>query len=118
GAVAIPSRNLLVTANEADLGEDGGARAHVMVYQLQDAPPAYPMLTSAGSEPLIGWGALGALTFAEGRIYAASDSVYSAMPSIYEIDVSTTPARIVAQTVVTRGGQPAQKLDIEGIAAD
>ena len=118
GAVAIPARNLLVTANEADLGQDGAARAHVMLYELQDAEPAYPMLTSAGSDPLIGWGALGALTFADGRVYAASDSVYSAMPSIYEIDVSETPARIVAQTVVTRGGQPAQKLDIEGIAAD
>lgn len=118
GAVAIPSRNLLVTANEADLGQDGAARAHVMIYELQDAEPAYPMLTSAGSDPLIGWGALGALTFANGRVHAASDSVYSAMPSIYEIDASETPARIVAQVVVTRGGQPAQKLDIEGIAAD
>ena len=118
GAVAIPSRKLLVTANEADLGQDGAARAHVMIYELQDAEPTYPMLTSAGSDPLIGWGALGALTFADGRVHAASDSVYSAMPSIYEIDVSETPARIVAQTVVTRGGQPAQKLDIEGIAAD
>ncbi|WP_294926526.1 esterase-like activity of phytase family protein [uncultured Paracoccus sp.] len=118
GAVAIPSRNLLVTANEADLGQDGAARAHVMIYELQDAEPTYPMLTSAGSDPLIGWGALGALTFADGRIHAASDSVYSAMPSIYEIDASETPARIVAQVVVTRGGQPAQKLDIEGIAAD
>src|SRR5690606_20963641 len=32
GAVAIPDRNLLVTANETDLGEDGGARSHVMIY--------------------------------------------------------------------------------------
>nr|WP_232312958.1 hypothetical protein [Enterovibrio coralii] len=40
-AVAIPSRNLLVTANEKDLIEDGGARAHVMVYALEDAESAY-----------------------------------------------------------------------------
>lgn len=121
GAVAIPSRNLLVTANEADLGEDGAARAHVMIYERSDAPAAYPMLTSAGADKLIGWGALGALASVEGkdgRLFAASDSVYSAMPSIYEIDVTQTPARIVAQTVVTRNGDPAQKLDIEGLTSD
>lgn len=122
GTVAIPARNLLVTANEADLGEDGAARAHVMIYQMQqDASPAYPMLTSAGAEALIGWGALGALAAVDGqpgRLVAASDSVYSAMPSLYEIDATQKPARIVNQIVVTRGGNPAQKLDIEGITAD
>jgi len=121
GAVAIPARNLLVTANEADLGEDGAARAHVMIYELSDAAPAYPMLTSAGAEKLIGWGALGALASvegAEGRLFAASDSVYGAMPSIYEIDITQTPARIMAQTVVSRGGEAAQKLDIEGLTSD
>ncbi|SEB40807.1 esterase-like activity of phytase family protein [Rhodobacter sp. 24-YEA-8] len=121
GVMAIPSRNLLVTANEADLGEDGAARAHVMIYELSDAAPAYPMLTSAGAETLIGWGALGALASVEGvegRLFAASDSVYSAMPSIYEIDITSKPAKIIAQTVVTRGGQPAQKLDIEGLTSD
>ncbi|MCL4066587.1 esterase-like activity of phytase family protein [Pseudomonas sp. GX19020] len=121
GVMAIPSRNLLVTANEADLGEDGAARAHVMIYERSDAAPAYPMLTSAGAETLIGWGALGALASVEGvegRLFAASDSVYSAMPSIYEIDITSKPAKIIAQTVVTRGGQPAQKLDIEGLTSD
>lgn len=121
GAVAIPARNLLVTANEADLGEDGGARAHVMLFELQDAAPVYPMLTAAGADGVSGWGALGALTAvegAEGRLFAASDSVYSAMPSIYEIDVTQSPARIVGQTVVTRNGDAAQKLDIEGITSD
>lgn len=121
GAVAIPSRNLLVTANEADLGGDGAARAHVMVFELQEAAPAYPMLTSAGADRLIGWGALGALASVEGRegrLFAASDSVYSAMPSIYEIDITSTPARIVDQIVVTRNGEAAQKLDIEGITSD
>ena len=40
GIVALPARNLLVTANEADLGEDGGARAHVMVFQGGAGRPA------------------------------------------------------------------------------
>jgi hypothetical protein len=121
GAVAIPARNILVTANEADLGADGAARSHVMIYERTAAKPAYPMLTSAGSETLIGWGALGALASVdgvEGRLFAASDSVYSAMPSIYEIDITQTPAKIVAQTIVTRGGVAAQKLDIEGLTSD
>lgn len=118
GVVAIPARNLLATANEADLGADGAARAHVMVYELSDTAPVYPMLTSAGADQLIGWGALGALASVDGRIFAASDSVYSGMPSIYEIDVTQQPARIVSQTVVTRDGAAAQKLDIEGLTGD
>ncbi len=121
GAVAIPERNLLVTANEADLGEDGAARAHVMLFELSDAQASYPMLTSAGSDPLIGWGALGALAAhpdKAGTLIAASDSVYGQMPSLYEIDTTQTPARIVKQTVITRGGDAAQKLDIEGITPD
>lgn len=121
GAVAIPSRNLLATANEADLGEDGAARAHVMIYQLSDAAPSYPTLTSAGADRLIGWGALGALAAVEGRegrLFAASDSVYGNMPSLYEIDITQSPAKIIAQTLVTRDGQPAQKLDIEGLTSD
>lgn len=121
GLVAIPSRGLLATANEVDLREDGGASAHVMVYQLQDAPAAYPTLTSAGSDPLIGWGALSALTadpVKPGLLYAVSDSVYAAAPTIYTIDTAAKPARIVAATLVTRGGDAAQKLDLEGIAAD
>lgn len=60
GLVAIAPRNLLVTANETDLVEDGGARSHVMVYELGGGPAAYPMVLSDNDEagkPL-GWGAL------------------------------------------------------------
>ena len=35
GAVTIPARNLFVTANETDLGEDGGPRSHVMLYAFE-----------------------------------------------------------------------------------
>ncbi len=121
GMVAIPGRNLFATANEVDLGEDGGARAHVMIYELADAPAAYPMITSAGSEALIGWGALSGLAAdpAEpGKLYAVSDSAYAAAPTIYTIDATQTPARITSALVVTRGGDAAQKLDLEGIATD
>jgi hypothetical protein len=123
GAVAIPSRGLLVTANEVDLGEDGAARSHVMIYALKDGAPSYPTIVSgndADGRP-IGWGALSGLAAdpsTPGRLYAVSDSVYGMAPAIYTIDAAQTPAKIAARTLITRFGQPAQKLDLEGIAAD
>jgi hypothetical protein len=121
GIVAIPSRGLLATANEVDLIADGSARAHVMIYELGDGAPAYPMITSAGAEGLIGWAALSGLAAdpAEaGKLYAVSDSVLRNMPAIYTIDATQTPARITNAITVTRDGFPAQKLDLEGIAVD
>jgi sugar lactone lactonase YvrE len=119
GFVAIPSRGLLATANEFDAREDGGAGSHVMIYEWQAGPAAYPMITAEGAEARIGWGALsGLVADAEkpGILYAVSDSVYANQPGIYTIDATETPARITAKTVVTRNGFPAQKLDLEGIA--
>lgn len=72
GYVTIPERNLLVSANETD---DAGARAHVMLFEYQDAPATYPHLTSAGMDELTGWGAISGQVMAEdGTIYAVSDS--------------------------------------------
>ncbi len=121
GLVAIPSRNLLATANEVDLRADGLSPAHVMVFARAEGDAAYPTITSEGSEPLIGWAALSGLAADPadaGKVYAVSDSVLSAAPTIYTIDTTQTPAKITAAMVVTRGGDAAQKLDLEGIAAD
>ncbi len=120
GIKAIPARNLLVTANEVDLRADGLAPAHVMIFERAPGAPAYPMLTSEGTDPLVGWGALSGLAAgtAPGQLFAVSDSIYGAMPRIYAIDATQTPARITGAIDITRGGQPAQKLDIEGIAPD
>ncbi|WP_136067437.1 esterase-like activity of phytase family protein [Modicisalibacter radicis] len=119
GAIALPQRNLLVTANETDLVDEGGVRAHVMIYAYQDAPARYPTLTSAGADELIGWGALsGMVAGDDGLLYAVNDSFYAYQPRIFTIDPSTSPARIVAATDVTRAGRPAQKLDLEGITGD
>ncbi|MQQ10390.1 alkaline phosphatase [Epibacterium sp. SM1979] len=120
GYVTIPERNLLVSANEKDLIEDGGARAHVMLFEYQDAPAQYPHLTSEGADELIGWGAIsGMVADEDGMIYAVNDSFYSFQPSIFKIDPSQTPARIVDVIRVHRAnGQPAQKLDLEGITLD
>ena len=116
GYVTIPERNLLISANETD---DAGPRAHVMIFEYQDAPAVYPHLTSAGMETLTGWGAISGQVMAEdGTIYAVSDSFYAMQPTIFHIDVSRTPARIVDAIRVTREGQPAQLMDMEGIALD
>lgn len=119
GYVTIPERNLLVSANESDLIEDGGARAHVMIYEYQDAPAAYPMLTSAGADELIGWGAISGMVADEGGIvWAVNDSFYGFQPSIFKIDTNQTPARITNVIRIERVSGPAQKLDLEGITLD
>ena len=116
GYAVIEERGLLISANEVD---DAGPRAHVMVFEYQDAPAVYPHLTSAGTDGLIGWGAISGQVMAEdGTIYAVSDSFYGMQPTIFHIDVSQTPARIVDAIRVTREGHPAQLLDMEGIALD
>ena len=120
GLVAIPGRNLFATANETDLGEDGAARAHVMIYDRTEAAPAYPTIAASGD--VTGWGALSGLTLDPARpggtLYAVSDSAYGAAPAIYTIDSAASPAAITAKTIVTRDGAPAEKLDLEAIAAD
>ncbi|CDZ27671.1 esterase-like activity of phytase family protein [Neorhizobium galegae] len=122
GAVAIPGRNLFVTANEVDLGKDGGARSHVMIYALEEGVANYPKLVSKDLDGnVLGWGALSGLvgdTQKDGILYAVSDSVYNMQPSIFTIDTTRKPAEITGVLRITRGGQPAQKLDIEGIALD
>src|SRR3546814_10209093 len=73
-----------------------------------------------GGRP-IGFGALSGLAAEPGRpdiLYAVNDSVYPMQPTIFTIDAQQKPARIVKATRVTRGGAPAQLLDLEGIAAD
>lgn len=119
GYVTIPSRNLLVSANEVDGLEDGAARAHVMLFEYQEAAASYPHLASAGMEELTGWGAIsGQVADADGMIYAVNDSFYAMQPTIFVIDPSQTPAQIVDAVRVTRAGQPAQLLDMEGITLD
>ena len=121
GIVAIPSRKLLITANEADLVEDGGVRAHVMVYEYQDAPTNYPQITSAGADELIGWGAISGMVADEkqlGKLFMVNDSFYSGQPTVFVVDATQKPARITQAIPVTRDGKPAEKLDMEGITLD
>ncbi|QQM32319.1 esterase-like activity of phytase family protein [Martelella lutilitoris] len=120
--VAIPARNLLVTANEEDLGPDGGVRAHVMLYAYEEGEADYPQIASDVSrDPLIGFGALSGLAADPAdasKLYAVNDSFYSGQPSVFIIDASKKPALITDAIRVTRNGEPAEKLDLEGVAVD
>ncbi|TQS70430.1 esterase-like activity of phytase family protein [Rhodobacteraceae bacterium] len=120
GYVAITSRNLLVSANETDARADGNAPAHVMIFERSAKPASYPMITSQGTDPLTGWGALSGLVAgdAPGMIYAVADSFYSAAPRIFTIDASSHPAKITGAVNITRDGAAAQLLDLEGITRD
>ena len=122
GAVAIPSRNLLVTANETDLVEDGGARSHVMIYERGEGEASYPQIVSSEKDgELIGFGALSGLAAVKdkpGMLYAVNDSFYASQPTIFTIDATQKPARIVDALRITRNGAAAQKLDSEGLTPD
>ncbi|SEQ00738.1 Esterase-like activity of phytase [Devosia sp. YR412] len=123
GLIAIPERNLLATANESDLREDGGVGSHVMLYELAEGEAAFPTIISdldADGHP-IGWAAIsGVVADAEkaATLYAVSDNALYAAPAIYTIDATATPARITAKTIITRDGDTAQKIDLEGITLD
>lgn len=122
-AIAIPGRGLLASANEADLVEDGGARAHVMIFRKSADAAQYPQLVSANDAAgtPIGWGAMSGLTAdadKPGILYAVNDSFYASQPRIFTIDANQHPARITAATDITQAGKVAKKLDLEGIAAD
>ena len=119
GLVAIPSRELLAVANEADSAEDG-VRATINLYRRGAAAPAYPTIVSAEDPATgapIGWGALSGLVAdpgAVGTLYGVSDSYYGTS-RIYTIDASGTPARITSFVELRKDGQPVA-YDLEGIA--
>ncbi|MBM6596611.1 esterase-like activity of phytase family protein [Microvirga pudoricolor] len=122
GLVTIPSRNLFVATSEIDLHGEGGVAPHVMIYgRAERAAPAYPTIRSAkAADGLpIAWGALSGFVAdpqQAGRLYAVTDSAYGAAPRILTVDATGSPALITAETLVTRNGQAAEKLDLEGIA--
>ncbi len=122
GAVVIPGRNLLATANEVDLVEDGGARSHVMLYERAEGESAYPQIVSTEKDgELIGFGALSGLASVKdkpGMLVAVNDSFYASQPTIFTIDATAKPAKIVDALRITRNGAAAQKLDSEGLTPD
>jgi hypothetical protein len=122
GLIAIPSRNLFVATSETPLHVDGGVAPHVMIYQRAErTAPAYPTIRSVknGQGLPIAWGALSGIAADKsqaGKLYAITDSAYGSAPRILTIDATKKPALITAETLVTRNGQAAEKLDLEGVA--
>ncbi len=117
-ALVLPERNLLISANEKDLIKDNGSRSHVMLYELTEGESVYPQIVSEG---LIGWGAMSGLAAdpkTPGVLYAVSDSFYSNQPTIFTIDARQKPARIINALPITRNGEVAEKLDLEGISVN
>lgn len=96
GLLAIPSRNLLVSASEVD-SRGQPARAALNIYAYQKAAAAYPTLQSAdrADGTPIPWAAMsGMVAAADGKtVYAVDDSFFRSN-RIFEIDVSAKPALI------------------------
>ena len=120
GLAAIPQRNLFVTASETDLRADGLIGSVVTIYERSEGEPEYPTIVSAddtNGKP-VPWSALSG-TVADaataGKLYVVTDSA-SPVARILTIDTTTTPATITTAMTVTKDGQPAELLDLEGIA--
>ena len=114
GLLAIPGRNLLITASE----NDSGARAGLMIYERKPGAPTYPSLMSGLNAwgQVIPWGAISGASrdlSSDDHLWAITDSAYS-QARLLRIDVSKTPAAIVGELVVTKNGIP-QALDGEGV---
>ncbi|QIB35535.1 esterase-like activity of phytase family protein [Ancylobacter pratisalsi] len=121
GLMAIPSRNLFVTASETDLRDEGGIGSVVTVYERQAGKSStYPTIKSVnGPDGLpIWWSALSGFAAdpaTPAKLYAVTDSAY-AQARVLTVDASSIPAKITDAMVLTRDGQPAKGLDLEGIA--
>ena len=102
GVLAIPARNLLIVASEADSRADL-VRSSLGIYEYQSAPPAYPTIESvdrADGTP-IPWGALSGLAAGDGDIvYSIEDSFFSGN-RIFLIDTTTTPAKLQQEIRIT-----------------
>lgn len=114
-AVAIPSRNLFVTADEGDDG-DGSISIFQGVTGLWQGTFDRPLLESASVDAP--WSALSGFAadlHSPQRLFAVPDD---AMPSaIYQIDLGGTGAKVSTPVRVTRAGASA-RYDLEGIAVD
>lgn len=103
GVLAIPSRNLLVVASEADAREDL-VRSGITIYEYQTAAPAYPTLSSvdrADGTP-IPWSALSGLAApATGSLVYAVDDSFFRGNRIFEIDTAVRPAQLRREIAIT-----------------
>jgi len=103
GALAIPSRNLLVVASEVD-DRASKLRSALNIYRYDATAARYPSLQSNDRDDgtPIPWSALSGLsadTEDNGLLYAVNDSFYQ-QNRIFTIDTRTSPAQISAETIL------------------
>jgi hypothetical protein len=117
GVLAIPSRNLLVTANEGSGGAVGGS---ISIFQgvagRWNSSSDRPIIESSGvNEP---WSALSSLAVDPSnpnRLFAVPDN---ALPSsLFAIALNGPTARLSTLAGITKNGVPAQ-YDFEGLVID
>lgn len=120
GLLAIPHRNLFVTAGEEDAREDG-IRSVITIYRLEPGRPTYPTIYSGnGPNGLpIPWAALSALAAHPAlphRLFTAYDSFF-AQSRIFEVDVQDAPVKITREIILRDREGNTVNLDVEGLAA-
>jgi Esterase-like activity of phytase len=121
GLLAIPHRGLFVVGTEVD-DRSIAIRASITLYELQDAPLAYPTVQSTDSPDgtPIPWSALSALAADRkdaDKIFTVYDSAFTD-PRIFVMNVEEEPAVIEDAIVLTNGtGEPLEvdELDLEGL---
>lgn len=109
GLIAIPDRDLLVVACEAD-DRDAAFRGSIMIY-TRDGQGDYPHIVSVdrlGTTVPIPWAAQSGLVVAPGNdsvLYSVHDSFYR-NSRVYQLDASQTgPLRITAELPLVDGAQ-------------
>lgn len=115
GLKVITSKGLFVASTESEVADDG-IPTMVNIFRLGFGEPAYPMLQSVDVNGApIPWVAISGMVGDNSDadiVYAVSDS-FLAEGFIYQIDVSSKPAKIVDRIQVTGA---TESLDLEGIA--
>lgn len=121
GALAIPSRNLLIAASEED-DRSAVIRSGLNIYQYGNAPASYPTIVSndRNDGSPISWGALSGLSSDPSDntlVYAVDDSYYK-KNRIFTLDVSKQPAEIIAETRIVDTNDVLANLPVGALPAD
>lgn len=97
GIIGIPSRNLVIVANENDARGDK-MRAGLSIFELQEAEPVYPTLWSAMDEEtgkFIPFSALSGLAASSSLLFSIEDSFYQSS-RMFVIDSELSPPTITS----------------------
>jgi hypothetical protein len=120
GLLPNPATGTLIVSAEEDSAKDG-VRSSLTSYRITRMPLSVSAARNEGTPSIvsdgIGFGALSGLSAIPGNnrdVVAITDSAYSPT-RVLTVDTVSTPARVHAELVVTKDGQPVD-YDGEGIA--